>query len=83
VIDLDATKIAALPIDELGLVIVQDLHDHSVWNESNYLMDARHQFGAEGARRRPMPNDPRTRSTNVVASRNQPLSRNPVPEVPA
>lgn len=38
-INLDATTVAALPIDELALAVLDDLHRSSTWSEYNYLVE--------------------------------------------
>jgi uncharacterized protein (TIGR02391 family) len=40
VINLDADRVAALPVDQLGLAILADLVATQQWNEYNYLLEA-------------------------------------------
>lgn len=44
-IDLDPTQVAALPVDQLGLVILDDLISSNEWNEYNYLLGAERAYG--------------------------------------
>jgi shikimate kinase len=37
---LNADRVAALPADQLGLVILNDLIAANEWNEYNYLLEA-------------------------------------------
>lgn len=45
VIHLPAAQVKALPVDELGLVVLQDLIASNAWNERNYLLEAQEQYG--------------------------------------
>lgn len=47
VITLPADQLAALPVDQLGLMILGDLVATDAWHEYNYVVDARHRYGGE------------------------------------
>lgn len=44
-IDIDASQVAALPVDQLGLAILDDLIATKEWNEYNYLLVAGNHYG--------------------------------------
>ena len=44
-IDIDAETATSLPLDQLGLAVLDDLIKSEEWNEGNYLNSARKQFG--------------------------------------
>lgn len=39
-LELDPKQVAALPVDQLGLLVLEDLVETNEWNEYNYLLDA-------------------------------------------
>lgn len=47
VIELPAEQVCALPVDQLGLVILSDLIKSGEWNEYNYLLLARKAYSGE------------------------------------
>lgn len=46
-ITLDANQVAALPVDQLGLVLLNDLIATREWNEYNYLLQAQQKYSGE------------------------------------
>ena len=44
-INLPAETVAALPIDQLGMAILDDLLKSAEWNEYNYTLGAQTHFG--------------------------------------
>jgi hypothetical protein len=44
VLNLSAKQVGALPVDQLGLVILDDLIATGEWNEYNYLLQARRTY---------------------------------------
>jgi hypothetical protein len=46
VIEISPAVVAALPVDQLGLAILNDLIATKEWNEYNYLLAADTHFGA-------------------------------------
>jgi uncharacterized protein (TIGR02391 family) len=47
VIDLPATTVAALPVDQLGLAILTNLVETGEWNEYNYMLAAQNVYRQE------------------------------------
>lgn len=45
-IDLPADRVVALPVDQLGLIVLRDLVETREWNEYNYLLGAARYQGA-------------------------------------
>ena len=46
-INLPADQVCALPVDQLGLVILSDLIASAEWNEYNYLLKAKQAYSGE------------------------------------
>lgn len=46
-IKLPASRVAALPVDQLGLVVLDDLISSGEWNEYNYLLAAKQAYVGE------------------------------------
>src|SRR4051812_37678090 len=46
-ISLSADHIAALPVDQLGLLVLKDLIDTNQWNEYNYLLSVSRAYTGE------------------------------------
>lgn len=47
VIDIPAKVVVALPVDQLGLAILDDLLATKEWNEYNYMLAASHEYKGE------------------------------------
>jgi uncharacterized protein (TIGR02391 family) len=47
VIDLSPEQVTGLPVDQLGLVILNDLIATAQWNEYNYLLEAQRAYSGE------------------------------------
>jgi hypothetical protein len=47
VIDLRAHQVIDLPVDQLGLLILNDLLKNNEWNEYNYLLAAHNKYRGE------------------------------------
>lgn len=50
-IDIPVDALQELPVDQVGLAVLQDLADTNEWNEHNYLQSARSQYTGDALNR--------------------------------
>lgn len=53
-LQLDPEVVAALPVDQLGLLVLADFVKSRGWNEHNYMLEAQQSGGYRGAAARPL-----------------------------
>jgi uncharacterized protein (TIGR02391 family) len=46
-LSLNPTDVAAFPVDQLGLLVLEDLADTQEWNEYNFMLSAKQQYRGE------------------------------------